>query len=334
MIRTKAELKSYFETGDFPTEENFSDLIDTLVTETDIESIKDGLKDKVDKVEGKGLSTNDYTDNDKNKLSSVEKGAQKNVVPNWNAQEGQSGCINNKPFGKFKVNGELFVVSTDPLIRNVHYIIPQEPSIIDLYPSKKIDYIRVYWSEFGGEPVFIDEIINIPDGVTSLKAIKYVNETPLGNFSLEFEKTESDIWVYLRAQDELFSVSAEEVLNTISVEAITCLPEEYIPDTIAREDESLRILRYISNPHIINMSGSPSERAIPKELYDAETDSFKMFGFSHDYPFVMIDHYGTVCPIYFDREEEQYIPRIWTVNGGASLIEISNGIVINIDLSK
>ena len=42
MIRTKEELKSYFETGDVPTEENFSDLIDTFVTETDLE---DKLKD-------------------------------------------------------------------------------------------------------------------------------------------------------------------------------------------------------------------------------------------------------------------------------------------------
>ena len=252
-------------------------------------------------------------------------------TPDWNAQEGQRGYINNKPFGKFKVNGELYVVSSDPYICNVNYLIPQEPNIIDLYPSKKVDYIRVYWSE--GDIVIIDEIINIPDGVTSLKAIKYVNETPLGNFSLEFEKTESEIWVYLTAQDELFSVLAGEVLDTISVEAITCLPEEYIPDTIAREDESMRILRYISNPHIINMSGSPSERAIPKELYDAETDSFKMFGFSHDYPFVMIDHYGTVCPIYFDRVNYEYIPIIWTVGGGKSLIEISNGIVSNINES-
>lgn len=35
---------------------------------------------KVDKVEGKGLSTNDYTTNEKNKLAGVEVGAQANVV--------------------------------------------------------------------------------------------------------------------------------------------------------------------------------------------------------------------------------------------------------------
>ena len=35
---------------------------------------------KVDKVEGKGLSTNDYTDADKEKLAALEAGAQKNVI--------------------------------------------------------------------------------------------------------------------------------------------------------------------------------------------------------------------------------------------------------------
>ena len=35
---------------------------------------------KVDKVEGKGLSTNDYTDADKEKLAAIEAGAQKNVI--------------------------------------------------------------------------------------------------------------------------------------------------------------------------------------------------------------------------------------------------------------
>ena len=48
MIRTKEELKSYFETGDVPTEENFSDLIDTLVTETDLEEVEGKLDKCVD----------------------------------------------------------------------------------------------------------------------------------------------------------------------------------------------------------------------------------------------------------------------------------------------
>lgn len=43
-------------------------------------AIKAALDKKVDKVDGKGLSTNDYTDNDKSKLNGIEKGANKTVV--------------------------------------------------------------------------------------------------------------------------------------------------------------------------------------------------------------------------------------------------------------
>jgi hypothetical protein len=41
---------------------------------------KDALNDKVDKVTGKGLSTNDYTTTEKNKLKDVASGAQVNII--------------------------------------------------------------------------------------------------------------------------------------------------------------------------------------------------------------------------------------------------------------
>lgn len=44
------------------------------------ENIQTQLNDKVDKVTGKGLSTNDYTSAEKTKLSGIEAGAQKNTV--------------------------------------------------------------------------------------------------------------------------------------------------------------------------------------------------------------------------------------------------------------
>lgn len=46
------------------------------------------LTGKVDKVNGKGLSTNDYTEEDKNKLANIEAGAQKNKVNSVNNQTG------------------------------------------------------------------------------------------------------------------------------------------------------------------------------------------------------------------------------------------------------
>lgn len=41
---------------------------------------KEEVADKVDKIEGKGLSANDYTDTEKEKLEAVESGAQVNVL--------------------------------------------------------------------------------------------------------------------------------------------------------------------------------------------------------------------------------------------------------------
>lgn len=58
--------------------------------------IKELLSGKVDKTDGKGLSTNDYTTAEKNKLSGIAAGAQVNVQADWNATSG-GAVIKNKP---------------------------------------------------------------------------------------------------------------------------------------------------------------------------------------------------------------------------------------------
>ena len=54
------------------------------------------LAKKVDKVSGKGLSTNDYTTDEKNKLAGIAAGAEVNVQSDWNATSGDA-FIKNKP---------------------------------------------------------------------------------------------------------------------------------------------------------------------------------------------------------------------------------------------
>jgi len=51
---------------------------------------------KVDKEVGKGLSTNDYTTTEKNKLEGIEAGAEVNVNADWNATSGDAEIL-NKP---------------------------------------------------------------------------------------------------------------------------------------------------------------------------------------------------------------------------------------------
>lgn len=61
-----------------------------------VEGISDELDGKVDKVDGKGLSTNDFTTELKNKLDGIESGAEANVNPDWNASSGKAQIF-NKP---------------------------------------------------------------------------------------------------------------------------------------------------------------------------------------------------------------------------------------------
>ena len=56
----------------------------TLSNQTDLQS---ELDLKVDKVSGKGLSTNDYTDDEKTKLSEIEAGAEVNNISDVNATD-------------------------------------------------------------------------------------------------------------------------------------------------------------------------------------------------------------------------------------------------------
>ena len=62
-------------------------------------SVEDELADRfVEKEDGKGLSTNDFTDDYKNKLDHIEPEAQRNVQSDWDQQDNtKDDFIKNKP---------------------------------------------------------------------------------------------------------------------------------------------------------------------------------------------------------------------------------------------
>ena len=61
-------------------------------------TVGEGLYEKVDKVSGKGLSTNDFTDEYKQKLGGIEAGAEVNVQANWaETNTSSDSYIQNKP---------------------------------------------------------------------------------------------------------------------------------------------------------------------------------------------------------------------------------------------
>ena len=69
-------------------------------TDLSIYALKEDIPDisnKVDKVEGKGLSTNDYTTAEKNKLAGIDSGAEANVQADFNqSDETASDYIKNR----------------------------------------------------------------------------------------------------------------------------------------------------------------------------------------------------------------------------------------------
>ena len=83
--------------------ENRDNLLDTLNTKADgitsaLISAWNTVTNKVDKVAGKGLSTHDYTTEEKNKLNGIESGAKANVQADWNVSDTDSDAyIKNKP---------------------------------------------------------------------------------------------------------------------------------------------------------------------------------------------------------------------------------------------
>ena len=65
-------------------------------TISEIDNLQNTLANKIDKVIGKQLSTEDYTTAEKNKLAGIQEGAEANVNADWNATSGDTQIL-NKP---------------------------------------------------------------------------------------------------------------------------------------------------------------------------------------------------------------------------------------------
>lgn len=76
-------------------ESSWGAIVGTLSDQTDLST---ALGNKVDKENGKGLSTNDYTTTEKDKLSGIASGAEVNVQTDWNQSDNTADdFLKNKP---------------------------------------------------------------------------------------------------------------------------------------------------------------------------------------------------------------------------------------------
>ena len=78
------------------------------VAETDLASaLATKINGKVDQVEGKQLSTEDYTTAEKTKLDGIETGAQVNVQSDWNAASGDAAILNKPTLGALAAKSDV-----------------------------------------------------------------------------------------------------------------------------------------------------------------------------------------------------------------------------------
>lgn len=69
--------------------------------------VDSALANKVDKVSGKGLSSNDYTTNDRQKLAGIAAGAEVNVPSDWNATVGDARILNKPDLSVYPTRTEM-----------------------------------------------------------------------------------------------------------------------------------------------------------------------------------------------------------------------------------
>ncbi|MDE6233403.1 MAG: phage baseplate upper protein, partial [Lachnospiraceae bacterium] len=106
------------------------DLIDSLTTV---------VGNKVDKVSGKGLSTNDYTTNEKNKLSGISVGANVNVQSDWNTTNTTSDSfIKNKPAIPTKISeliNDSGYLTSDTIVSTSRINLPRVTKNVSYQPG-------------------------------------------------------------------------------------------------------------------------------------------------------------------------------------------------------
>lgn len=179
---------------------------DSLIT-----TLNTAITNKVDKVAGKGLSTNDFTDEEKAKLLSVEDGAEKNVQSNWSEEDITSAeYIKNKPSIPTKLSD---------LTQDVDYLITESDPTVPSWAKQSSKPTYTY-SEIQNTPSTLPNPNNltIKDGTTTLATYN-------GSNAVEIDlSSKADVSDIPTATSDLSNDS--NFVNLITLNSFSVLPAE------------------------------------------------------------------------------------------------------------
>ena len=205
-------------------------------------AIYTALSNKVDKVSGKGLSTNDYTTAEKTKLSGIATGAEVNVQANWNESDSSSDAyIQNKPTiptTASDINADVFKVnisssgnslSADKTFSQIYSAVQNGRTVVAIEGGVNVYQLQycesgasVTFTNASGE--FIETIeINSEDEVNYYSSTipsdveKFiVNIESDGNDGYTCDKTNAEIYSAWQNGREVVGIVDEEFIYHIS----------------------------------------------------------------------------------------------------------------------
>ena len=173
-----------------------------------IDGLSEALAIKVDKVEGKGLSTNDYTTEEKNKLRDIEDNAQENIIEHI--------LVNDVETSPTTLNGQP---------KSVNLVIP----VLSEENINKLEGIESGAQENIIEHVFVNGTEIQPATINELPKSVGINFIPF---------TQQD-------QEKLNGIEAEAQVN--SIEEITINNVSYTPDSNKNIDITIDFAELKSN---------------------------------------------------------------------------------------
>lgn len=237
--------------------------VSNLVGDTSVASqINTAIANKVDKVAGKDLSTNDYTDEDKAKLNGIAEGAEVNVQADWNIHDsGNMSYINNRPcYDSIKKESIHFSIpGSNTLNSATGLYVGERSSTIPLTVGDRYDiYINSIY-------ITTTTCVSMAQSGTSYTYLKVLGNTKLGadlgyinnsSSSHPVSDTGEDycLIAYSSTSKTIFihKIQGQEMSLYHVTGELKQLDEKYIPDTIARTSS----IDAITNDEIDKICGS------------------------------------------------------------------------------
>lgn len=197
------------------------------------------ISGKVDKVAGKDLSTNDYTDEDKNKLETISSGAEANVQVDWDEDDTTSDAyIKNKPVipEGAVVDSELSSSSTNALQNKV--ITEALDGKVDKHGTDSLmtaeEHTKLSGMTAGGEPNKINSIslngTNVAPDASKNVALTVITKAvnDLTNYYLKSETyTKNEInTITSNIKNSHFKVVSSLPTTDIDTSAIYLIPKD------------------------------------------------------------------------------------------------------------